>query len=44
MILLVYPSPEEEKMKTARHSLLSRSPTSTASVAEIKLMQQPQMS
>lgn len=38
MILLAYPSPEEEKMMTARHILLSRSPTSTDSVSEIKLM------
>lgn len=38
MILLAYPGPEEEKMMTARHIPLSRVPTSTASVAEIKLM------
>lgn len=37
MILLAYPSPEEERMMTARHIPLSRFPASTASVAEIKL-------
>lgn len=39
MILLAYTDPEEEKMVTARHISPSRSQTSLAFVAEIKMMQ-----
>lgn len=41
MILLAYPDPGEEKMTTARHIPPSRSQTSLAFVAEIKMVQQP---